>query len=319
MARINTKKSAIFIKSGATLPVGADGFLEVTEELSVNPTVKVEEFKRVNGLLGSNDSYADTCDTTISLSLTHNMRTSNKAGDALDTVPEYGEILKLGGFTETVGVDSVVYKNSQTPAKGSVCVYIDGNKHSSTNGAVADVKMDFTVGMPAKITATLSAFLDNEGVATTATNPTVTLSTEDLMVVGCTDIISTDGTAIKADKVGIEVNPQVDKFYGMGIKEYAISDYNIKITADFYPENANYNDAITKINAGTVEALLIKLNTGTAGALVDGKSVLVTATLGKVTSFTDSNDKSNLKRSVTWMLQGNSAGECISIAHGNHS
>jgi hypothetical protein len=245
------------------------------------------------------------------------MRTQNKAGDNLDALPEYGELLKIGGFTETVGLDTVKYTNSQTPSKGSFAIYIDGNKHTCTNGAVADVKMDFSIGMPAKINATLSAFLDNKGIATSEANPSVTLSSEDILLVGCTDIISRDGTAITADKITVEVNPQVDKFYGMGLKEYSISDYTIKITADFYPENANYNDAITKVGSGAVEALVIKLGTGTAGDMVDGKSVLIEADLAKVISFTDSNDKSNLKRQITFLLQGDSAGECISITHGN--
>lgn len=317
MALINTKKTALFLKSGGTLPVAPANFIELDAELALTPNIPVEEFKRVNGSLGQNDSYADTCKATITgVSINHKMRMSNSAGDNLDAVPEYGELLKIGGFTETIGVDTVVYTNTQTPVKGSAVAYIDGWKQTMTGSVAADLSFDFSIGKAGVITASLSAYLDNKGVAVSATNPTVTLSPEPCLMVNCTDIITAGGTAVKADKITIAMGADIQDFYGLGLKEFSMQDYSIKVTADFYPENADYNVAINKINSQTVEALVIKLGTDNSGALVDGKSVLIECDTAKASSFSDSIDKSTLKRSFVWLLQGS---EQISIKHGNHS
>ena len=319
MALINTKKTALFI-GGATQPVYPAGFLEVEAELAINPTIPVEEFNRINGRLGSVDSYADTCKATTSLQISHKMRSSNIAGTALETPPEYGPLLKMCGFDETItgtgATGKVVYTNSQTPAKGSIAAFIDGYKQTATNSAVGDITFDFAVGKAAMLSATISAYLDNSGVAAAAALPSVTLNTNPCVIVGCADIISAGGTAVKADSVKIVMGAQVEDFYGMGIKEFNINDYKIKVTATFYPENADYNAAINKLTAQTVEAISVKLGTN-LGLLVDGKSVEFVCALAKASSFTDSVDKATLKREFTWMLQGDSAGKAIEIRHGD--
>lgn len=321
MALVNTKKTALFIKSGATVPVPPANFLEVEEEIILTPNVTITEFKRINGKLGSNDSYADTCDTTISQTVAHKMRSSNSDESALETPPAYGELLKIGGFSETIttttpGEETVVYTNSQTPSKGSALAYVDGYKHSITNSLVADLTFNFAIGKAATISAALSAFIDNAGVATSAAVPSVTLNDEPCLLVSCADIMTAGGTSIKADSIKITMGSQVEKFYGMNIKEFNIQDYTIKVVATFYPENADYNDAINALKAETVEALVIKLGTNGTGSLINGKSVEVTASLGKANSFSDSTDKSTLKREFTWLLQGDSTGKAIEIKHG---
>jgi hypothetical protein len=321
MARINTKKTALFLKSGDTLPVPPANFIEVSEAILLTPTITIEEFKRINGKLGSNDSYADTCDATISQTITHRMRTQDKAGTAFDTVPEYGELLKIGGFDQTIdtataGEETVIYTNSQTPLKGSAIAYIDGYKHTMTGSIVADLTFNFNIGKAAEISGALSAFIDNKGIATAEAIPTVTLSDENILIVGCTDIMTAGGGTVKADSITITMNSEVEKFYGMNLKEYSMNDYMIKVEASFYPENADYNAAMTKLTSETVEAIIIKLGTGTAGALVNGKSVQITASLAKASNVSDSNEQGNVKRTFTWLLQGDSTGKAIEIKHG---
>jgi len=321
MAKINTKKTLICLKSGAVLPIPPANFLEVEEEILLTPEVTTEEFKRINGKLGANASYADTCHTTVSQTISTKMRFQNSAADALDTVPEYGELLKIGGFDETIdtstlGEETVTYTNTQAPVLGSAVVYLDGNKHTMTNSIAADLTFNFPIGSPATVSAALSAFIDNKGISTSEANPTVTLLDEAVLLVGCADIMTAGGVNISPDNITIAMGADIQEFYGMGeLKQFNMTDYMIKVTADFYPENANYNDAITKLGAETIEALSIKLGT-LEGALVNGKSVQIDCDFGQVSTFSDSSDKSTLKRSVTWLLTGENQ---ISIKHGFHA
>ncbi len=323
MARMKTTKSALFLTATGTLPVLPAGFIELSEELVITPTIATEDIKIINGMLGSNDTIVDTCDNTVTPSITHRMRTSNIAGTALETPPSYGTLLKIGGFSETItgtGATGVVtYKNTQTPVTGSAIMYIDGYKQTATASVAADLSFDFTVGKVATITGTLSAFLDNNGVATVQAAPTITPSVEKFLMVACTDIITAGGVTLKAESVKIAMGAEVNKFYGMGLKEFSLDDYKIMVTATFYPDSADYNNAVNALNAQTIQAIDIKLNTTTGGVLVDGKSVQITAALAKASTFTDSSDKKTLKREFTWLLQGNSAGEAITIIHGNHA
>lgn len=316
MPKILTKRSSIFLKSGAIVPIAPANFLEVEEEILITPVVATEEFKRVNGSLGSNDSYADVCDTTISQTIATKMRFSDSAATALDTPPLYGELLKIGGFDETidasVGAETVIYTNTQTPSKGSAIAYVDGWKHSMTDTLVADLTMNFPIGKAATISAALSGFLDNEGVAVSQTNPEVALTDEGVLITGCADIFTAGGASISPDNVTIAMGAANEKFYGMGLKEYNLTDYMVKVTADFYPENANYNAAINLLKNQTTEAIVIKLGTN-GGTLVNGKSVEITAATAKASTFSDSADKGTVKRSFTWLLTSTNQ---LSIKHG---
>lgn len=313
---INTKKTALFLKSGSTPPTAPANFIEVSEEILLTPNIPIEEFKRINGRLGSNASYSDTCHTTISQTIETKMRFQNSAADALDTIPEYGELLKIGGFDQTIdttiGEETVTYTNTQTPVNGSAVAYVDGWKHTITDSLAADLTFNFAIGKAASISASLSAFLDNEGVAVSSANPTVTLNDEAVLMVTCADIMTAGGDVIAPDNVSIAMGADIQEFYGMGRKEFSMRDYMIKVTCDFHPENADYNTAIADLGAETVDALVIKLGTND-GALVNGKSVQIDCGFGKVNSVTDSVDKSSLKRSVTYLLTGDTQ---ISIKHG---
>ena len=320
MAYLNTKKEALFFKGGAVLPVPPANFFEVSEEFVINPEPTVEEFNRVSGKLGTTDSYVDSCHTIFTQTLSHMMRSSDVAATALATTPEYGEMLKLCGFDETIdttpGAESVTYTNSQTPIPGSGIAFVDGKKFTMTNGVVGDATFNFEIGKVAKLDVALSGFIDDSGVPTDVATPSVTLNDEPTLIVSCGDIITAGGAAIAADSITIAMGADIQEFYALGLKEFNLSDYVIKLTADFYVDGANYADAITNLNAETAEAIVIKLGTNKTGALINGRSVEITADVSKANTFTDSTDKSRVKRSMTWLLRPNGADENISIKHG---
>lgn len=321
MAFMNTKKSALFVKSGSALPATPDNFFEQTAEFIVNPNPTITEFKRISAKLGTTDSYTDACHSTFTLTANHQMLTSNKAGDALMTPPLYGEVLKVCGFNEVIDIstedeETVTYINSQTPTVGSAIANIDGKQFNVENSLVGDASFTFEIGKPAILDASFSGFLDNNGIPTDTALPDVELADEDLVFVTCTDIFMADGSTVVADKITISMNPEIEEYYALGLKEFSINDYAIKITASFLVDSADYADAMTKLIGGTVETIDIKLNTNDAGELVNGKSLNILAGLAKASASTDSIDKSRLKRDFTWLVQGNSAGENLKIIHG---
>lgn len=320
MAYLNSKKSALFFLSGATLPVPPARFFEVSEEFVINPSPTVEEFNRISSRLGTMDSFTDSCHVTFNQSVSHKMRSSNVAADALETPPEYGEMLRLCGFDETIdatpGAESVIYTNSQTPQKGSGVAFVDGRKYNMTNSVVGDATFTFEVGKVGVLESALSGFLDDGGVPVVQANPSVTLNDEPTLIVSCADIITAGATTIVADKITIAMGATVEELYALGLKEYEISDYTIKLTADFYVDSADYDSAITKLNAETVEAIVIKLGTNQTGLLINGKSIEIKADVSKANNFTDTIDKSRVKRSFTWLLRPDGSGNNISIKHG---
>jgi len=321
MAYLNTKRSALFVKGGAALPVPPANFYEVSEELLINPEPTVEEFNRVSGKLGTTDSYTDSCHTVFNQTLSHKMRSNNLAADALETPPEYGEMLKLCGFDETIDTitpdqETVTYTNSQTPTPGSAVAFLDGKKFTMTDGVVGDATFTFEIGKVAMLDVSLSGFLDNAGVPTDEANPSVTLNDEPTLIVSCADVITAGGAAVSADKVTITMGADVQEYYALGLKEFDIADYVIKLTADFYVDSADYADAITKLNAETAEAIVLKLGTNQTGTLINGRSVEITADVAKANTFTDSADKSRVKRSFTWLLRPDGSDINLSIKHG---
>jgi len=318
MAYLNTKRSALFLKEGATLPVPPANFLELTDEFVVNPNPTVEEFNRVSAMLGGTDSYADTCHVTLSQSISHMMRTNDKGGTALDTVPECAELFKVCAFDEVVSAGTgVTYTNSQAPKKGSAVLNIDGKQFTSTDSIVGNATFTFEIGKPARFDATLSGFLDNEGIPTDQAAPSTTLSTEDLLMMTCTDIFLADGTKLQCDAITIEMGAQVGEKYALEVKEYQITDYIIKLTASFFVDSANYKDAQQKLIDQDVDAIEIKLNTDASGALVDGKSLQIRAGSAKASSYQDSVQDSTVKRSMTWLLRPTgSTGKNLEFTYG---
>jgi len=323
MARLNTKAFALFLKSGGTLPTPPDNFIELDEKLLLAPDVKVENYKRFNGKLGANDSYADACDTTVEgATISHKMRYQNAAADALDTVPQYGELLKIGGFTENVdtttpGEETVTYtwNKDSSPALASAVYYLDGKKQTMTGSVAANVSFSFEVGMAANISGSLSAFLDNDGVAANEANPTVPLSDEGCLMVGCADVFTEDGSSIKMQSMEIDMGAQINKFYGLNLKEYETSDFEPSVNVDFSLDGADYNAAIQKLQNETTVDIIVKLGTN-AGTEVSGKTVMFEITNVKFSNYSDSDDNDTVQRTHEFILTADSE---FTIKHGYYA
>jgi len=318
MAFLNTKRSALFLLAGSTLPVPPANFLEVNDEFVINPNPTTEEFNRISSLLGGTDSYADTCHVTFSQNFSHYMRTNDKGGAALDTPPPCAELFKVCGLDETVTAGTnVSYTNSQSPQVGSAVFNIDGKQFEGKGSVVGDATFEFEIGKPAVFSANLSGFLDNEGIPTDVAAPAITLSDEDLLMMTCTDIFLEDGTQLNCDKITIAMGAQISEKYALGIKTNQMTDYVIKVTADFFVDSANYKDAQNKLINQSVEAIEIKLNTDTSGALQNGKSLDITLGKCKVSTYQDSVQDSTVKRSMTWLARpATTAGDNIVFKYG---
>lgn len=322
MALTNTKRSILLLKDGAVLPTNANA-IEVTEEFVVNANAEVTEFERISGNLGSYDSYIDPNKAMMSgESYSTMMRTSDKGGTALDTPPVYGEVLKVCGMKEVIdtttpGQETVTYLNTQAPTTGSIVAYVDDKKWTSTNSIVGDASMTFTAGSSAQLDFSLSGYFDNEGIPVDESNPTVTLTQENVLVVTKNDVITAGGIGVQADEIRLNMNAEIEDFYGVnGLKEFNIVNYNIKIEADFYIDKANYKNEQEKVINQTIEALEIILGADETNSEVSGKSVKITANLAKASSVTDTVDKSKAKRTMVWLIQNNSAGEAFEMVHG---
>ena len=315
---LNTKKTALFLKSGANLPTLPDNYLEVTEPIVLNQEMSMEEFRRLNGKLNSNDSYVDICDKTVNQSITHNMRVT---GATFTDVPEYAELLKIGGFDmaiddTTAGEEYITFKNTQTPLRGSAIVLLDGYKHTLTGSVVADVSMNFPIGKAATIEASLQGFIDNNGVATSEAMPAVALNENPVLIVSCGDVVTADGVTLKPDNISISMGAEIEKLYAMGLKEFNLNDYKAVMEISFYPDNADYNLAQTKLNNQDIDSIDLKLGTDATGVLVNGRSVHITCTNAKAMSSSDSDEQGKIKRSFTYLLQNDVNDTAITIKSG---
>lgn len=321
--RMNTEAFALYLSAGATLPTPPTGFIETSEKVFVTPNVTTIDSKRFNGTLSTNDTDVDTCNTTVEgLAIPHKMRYQNSAGDALDTIPDYSEMLKLGGFAEvvdttTAGEETVTYNwdTSKSPSLGSAVYYIDGYKQTFTNTLAGNTSFTFNIGEVAMINFAMSGFLDNKGIAVAEANPATTLSDEGSLFVGCADIYTEDGTRINTKSISIDMGADIGKFYGMGVKEYQLTMFKPTITAEFYLEKDDYNKAMTRLVDQETFDVVIKLGT-VNGADVNGKTVTFTISNVKMSTFSDADDTNAISRTHNLILTPNSS---FSIFHGFYS
>lgn len=324
MSLINTQKTALFLKSGAVLPVPPASFIESSVPILITPTIATEDFKRISGKLNSTDSFTDTCNAQANFTIDHFMRSSNVAADALETPPEYGELLKVCGFDETIdtvtpGAEFVDYTNTQTPVLGSAVGFVDGFRYDFTGSLTSDMSMEFQVGQPAKITANIQGFID-DAVPTAEAVPAITLNAEPLMIVSCAALTTLGGTVLKPDRVVFATNPEIADFYTMGgangLKAKSMTDYAMTCTIDFFVDNADYDREITAIKNQTTASLDIKIATDDASALVNGKSLHLTCEVVKTNEYTDSDENNTVKRSVTYKVQNGTGDVALRLRSG---
>jgi len=324
MGITNTTKSALFVKSGGVLPVAPANFIESTSPVLINPDIASTDFKRVSGKLNATESYVDVANAQASFSIEHMMRSNNKAGTALSTPPEYSELLKICGFDEAIDTsvpsnEFITYTNTQTPVLGSAVAVLDTNQFTFTGSLASDLTMEFEAGASAKISAGLQGYIDS-ATPTVVAQPSVTLSSEPLMIVSNYSTVVLGGVTLKPDKVTISTNPEIADNYTMGgangLKSKQMTDYSLTCTIDFYVDNADYDREITAIESQSTATLDIKVGTDNTGTLVNGQSMHLTAGLVKTETQSDSDENNQLKRSVTYKILNGASDIALSMRVG---
>jgi len=314
MAIMSTKKTSLFVNPGATLPTPPTNFVEVTDPVLPTPEFSSIDINRLDGKLNSKSSVVDLCRVKTSFDAKANMRSNNAAADALDTLPEYGLLLKCAGFTETVdtttpGEETVTYANNNVSIpNSSAVVYIDGNKLTMTNSLVSGTTLALTVGEPATVTNNFQGYMD-DAKGTPEANPTVTLTQEPLLVVSCADLVLLDGTCLPIESASIAMNEEVSDLYtmgngtgGCGLKTNVITDYALTLDLTFFVDSAAYGREATLIESGLAKSVVIKIGLDSTGTLVNGKSVEITCELAKATTYSDTNKDDLLSRTLTLRL-----------------
>jgi len=326
MSLVSTRKTALFINAGQqTLPTAPAGFVETSEATLISPEFQSIDIDRISGKLNGKDTVIDLCRTKVSFSAPHTMRTSDKAGTALDTVPEYGTLLIAAGFDEVIdvstpGEETVIYTNNNDKVnQSSASVYMDGNRYDMTGSIVSGTEMNFTVGEVATISNNIEGYLD-DAVPTNEANPTITLSDEQVLVVSCADLVTDAGVVIPVKSAKIATNSEISEVYTMGgasgLKSTFVSDYALQLDLEFFVDDATFAREATAIKAGTVSELIIKIGLDDTSTEVNGKSVVITMPMSKVTTYTDSDDTDLLSRAVTYRCFDDGATPAMSIKHG---
>jgi hypothetical protein len=322
---INTKKTSLFVNIGNTLPVAPAGAIETNDPVLIVPEFTTIDINRITGKMNSKDSVVDTCLTKTSFDAVHTLRTSNAAADALATPPSYGLLLQAAGFNEiidstTAGEETVTYTNNNDsiPAVSAVA-YLDDYKFEMTGSLACGTELSFPVGAAATIKNSFQGYLDN-AVPVSETNPVVTLSNEQALVTSCADLITYDGVVIPVEQATIKTNSDIQELYTTGgtsgIKTTFVSDYALDVTLDFYVDKANFGREANAIENGLVKELVIKLGLDSTSSEVNGKSVVITCPMSKVSTYSDSTDKDTLKRSATYRIFDDGATPAISIKNG---
>ena len=325
MALINTKKSALFLKAGAALPTPPANFLETTDPVLISPEFQTEDIDRMSGELNAKDTYNDLCRTSVSFAAVHAMRAAGEKASEFDKVPEYGQLLIVNGFTETVtgtaADGNVTYvNNTDTVEAGSGVVVVDGNKFEMTNALASSLEIDLTVGKVATLTASMQGYLDSP-IPTVVPQPSVTLSDEPLLVVSCADIYMFDGTVIPTESVKITTNPDIQELYTMGgasgLKRNFTSDYSLQLEATFFVDAARYDVDPTNIESEDMKEIIVGIGLDGSSNEINGKSVEFKASLAKTITYSDTTDKDLLKRTVTFRLMNSATpGAALTIKHG---
>ena len=313
---VNTNRTAFFLKPADTLPVPPDGFVEAAEPTIVSPEFTSIEYKRIGGNLNSKETIVDACAAKATFDLKHTMRTSNIAGDALNTPPDYGLLLQAAGFIEKVdstvpGEEFVTYENGvDSMPNNSAVSYMDGNKFEFTDSLGCGITVELQTGAMALMTANFSGYLDSP-TPVAEPNPTVTLSSEAPLIVSCADIFTFDGDCLPLEKVTITTNPEYQDIYTMGgtacgMRSNFVSDYALQIEAEFFVDSTTFGREPSNIESGAMKAIEIKLGLDGNSAPINGKSLYINADLAKTVVYSDTVDREYLKRTVTYRLMDGS-------------
>lgn len=326
MSKLNSQRSVLFLASGGTLPTPPTGFVESSTPVFLNTERNPIETKRSVGQLGATEICSDSNYVKASMTVPHNILTSNQAQDALETLPSFDLLLKGSGMevavdTVTPGQETWTYKNSQTPVVMSAIHHVDGFKRTMTGSLVGNTVITLTAGEFATCEWSAQGFVDNEGVATAVANPSVTLSDEKCIIVSKTALATAGGTVIPFDVCTIDLGMQIEEYYTTGqanaLKQFDINDYVPKITLSYYEDSTTFISAQQALADESEVSLVIQIGTDpSTGAMVSGKSIEITAPVAKYESLSDSEDKQSVKREIVFNCQADGSNTNIQIKGG---
>lgn len=306
MALINTKRTSVFLEQSVTLPVPPAGFIQTNAPVLVVPVFSTIESNEITGKLNSKASYVDTCRSSASFNIPTNIRETGTA--VLDAVPDYAELMKIGGFeADTAVTDQYTLKNKTDFVKrGSSVIYLDGKKFTFTDTLVGALTINLTVGNLATMDCQVQGYIDDVK-ATDEANPTVAKVTASQLVVSCVDIYMEDGTILPCESIIITTNPEIQNTYTMGgvqgIKADTITDYSLMASVTLPVDSTKYKDNAELIESGTLKTMRIVIGADNNGVPIDGKSIVVKAETSRTVSYTDEDKNGILYRTINYKLE----------------
>ncbi len=299
MAKSITDKTVVLFKyNGTPLPANA---ITAANTPFVKPSIKQQTYKDVGtGKLGASKTYFDENQTDTSFDIEILLRGSDKTGTAPKTAPKIAELLKAAGLTETQGTVDITYTPNHGYVLPSTCyVYQDDEKRSVT-GAIADMKIEGSVGQAAKVTFSVQGFtLPTPAVET---NPTVTLDTNSLMIVSKITAITLGGTALNITKFELSLNNETKLDYATAMSEFVRKDFAPKIKLSGIKTKGDLTPW-TDLIATSVKEIIITLGSGA------GKTVTITATQASTSDMEENDDNGTVAYSRTFDLYGDATGE----------
>lgn len=299
MARQITDKSAVLFKYNST--VSASDAVAVMTTPFLSPDVKSQEYKEIGtGKLGQTKNYVDEQNTTVDFSLEVMLRGNDKTGTAPETPPAIRELLLSCGLTETINANDVTYVPNHDYVNPSQAeIYVDGYKRLVT-GAVSNLNLSGTVGECAKATFAVSGFTTPQ--ATSATNPSVTLDTEALLIVSKVSAVTVAGATLNVESFEMDLGNENINVYAVDTSEYIRKDFVPTITLSGIKTKGD-ETGWTDLVADDVKEIIIVLGSGT------GKQLTITATQAKTSQMGESDNDGMVNFSRTFRLQPDATGD----------
>jgi len=204
--------------------------VDMSEPFTPSYEVKSGNYKALDGKMGTTKTWVVPDYMAVSGSF-NCMLKDNGGGDSK---PLLDEMFKMSGFDgEAVDTDdddeTDTYRytpNSSELANGNIIFYLDGIKRSFS-GISANLKFDFEVGTPAKVSFDIKGFSD-KGVE--EANPSVTLDSNALFVVSSVQAVTFSGDTIALTKCSFDLGNSIQEIYAIGQKEFYRSDFSAKVS-----------------------------------------------------------------------------------------
>lgn len=299
MAKQNANKGVVLFKYDG-VPTSTD-VITLTATPFLSPEVKTQDYSEIgSGKLGQMKSYVDEHNTTVSFDLEGLLKSNNKKGDKLNTVPSFSNLFKACGLTQTIATNNVTYKPNHDYVKSSKSiVFIDDFKRD-INGAVANMKITGTVGEASKIVFTVNGYTTVD--AQSSSNPSVTLDSEALLIVSKVTAVTLDGTTLNIDSFEFNLGNKIIENYTTNLSEFIRTDFEPKITLTGIKQKGDetgWSDLI----ASSVKEIIIVLGSG------NGKQFTLTATQAKTVEMSENDKDGIVNYSRTFRCQGDSSGD----------